>query len=913
MVKLLNFKGSWRSYQKRILDNLDFHLLDSKLHIIAAPGAGKTTLGIEVISKINKPTLILCPTNTIKNQWKDRICSSFLEEINYNLVSTDIHNPGFLTVITYQALLAAFCGATAGLSKDTDENSEEGDDFHPDDIAGSKRFNKAKSASIIKILKNAKISLLCFDEAHHLRKEWWKALTYLVEELKPKQTLSLTATPPYDADLNEWQRYEELCGSIDEIISIPELVKNNDLCPHQDFIHYSCLRDNEMNLIKKYNADIKLYLDKILNDKELFLYLSKMSFLNPNDSDVEKIFDNPDFYISIASLISAFGMKIPKAFLELFGAKQFELPKFNLNQAKIFLNGFLLTNAVEFKGLENKIEIYLSEAKKYGFIQNKKFVLNDSSKIQKQMANSLGKLDSIVQIVELENSNLGSKLRMVILTDYIKANDTDNSHLGVVPIWRVLKDEFPKISIGVLCGSLIILPKAELDNLYKLLNEKSVLQNCITISTYKEDENFIKITPKESAKHCIVSIVTEMFNRGHVTILVGTQALLGEGWDAPCINSLILSSTVSSYMLSNQMRGRAIRIDKNNPDKISNIWHLASLKVPKITDFTENTIFLKTMSEVDREEDRVSFYDIEQLTKRFEGFEAPSYFNKHEIISGISRVLPNKIFTFANMYGENAFLDLNLDTMEKATNRGQTKQWWNDSLYLGYNRQYMGLATGLNTPKLTAKSLVYTGYKQVFYGILMLFFGTFCYSFALGNSIVWVLYIWFFVLLILLGSLFVKFLRTGSVSSVMKQIAIVHLETMVYLDLIKTSLKNIGLEVNDEEFVFVTCKNLPTEENNLLIRAMQEFLDPIDNPRYILIKKDRLGFFRQIDYFAIPAVLSQNKESVEVFGKLWEKYIGSCEIIYTRNLEGRKILLKARKSAFSSLKREKSQKLSKWQ
>ena len=68
MENLLKFKGSWRDYQKRILDNLSFHLRDEKLHVVAAPGAGKTTLGIEVISRINRPTLILAPTNTIKNQ-----------------------------------------------------------------------------------------------------------------------------------------------------------------------------------------------------------------------------------------------------------------------------------------------------------------------------------------------------------------------------------------------------------------------------------------------------------------------------------------------------------------------------------------------------------------------------------------------------------------------------------------------------------------------------------------------------------------------------------------------------------------------------------------------------------------------------------------------------------------------------
>ena len=88
--KKLHFNGSWRSYQKRILDQLELHLRDKKLHVVAAPGAGKTTLGIEVISRLNHPTMILCPTNTIKNQWKERICSSFLEEKDYDLVSVNI-------------------------------------------------------------------------------------------------------------------------------------------------------------------------------------------------------------------------------------------------------------------------------------------------------------------------------------------------------------------------------------------------------------------------------------------------------------------------------------------------------------------------------------------------------------------------------------------------------------------------------------------------------------------------------------------------------------------------------------------------------------------------------------------------------------------------------------------------------
>jgi hypothetical protein len=80
--------------------------------------------------------------------------------------------------------------------------------------------------------------------------------------------------------------------------------------------------------------------------------------------------------------------------------------------------------------------------------------------------------------------------------------------------------------------------------------------------------------PNEQLKHDIVHIVTQIFQRGEIEVLIGTKSLLGEGWDAPAINSLILASFVGSFVLSNQMRGRAIRTQNGNGNKTGNIWHL---------------------------------------------------------------------------------------------------------------------------------------------------------------------------------------------------------------------------------------------------------------------------------------------------------------------------------------------------
>lgn len=916
MESLLKFKGSWRDYQKRILDNLSFHLRDKKLHVVAAPGAGKTTLGIEVISRINRPTLILSPTNTIKNQWKDRICSAFLDEKDYSIVSTNIREPKYITVTTYQALLSAFCGVKEDEKEPQtyEENDEETD---TDSIISSRRFNDKKADEIIKILKDAKVSLLCFDEAHHLRKEWWKALTYLNENLNPEQTLALTATPPYDADLNEWNRYEELCGEIDEVISIPELVQNNDLCPHQDFIYFSRLRESEKELIKKHQQTAMEFIDKITKDTEVIKYLSRMNFLIHTDDEVEKILDDPEFYVSVVSLLHQQGFPITREFTTLFNAKEKDIQKFDMSQAGRFLNGFLITKADEFKGLEEKIEKYLALAKHSGLLHNKKIVLNESVKIQHQIASSTGKIDSVVEIAQIETESLGKDLRMVVLADYIKDKDTDNTHLGVVPIWRALKDKFTpeQISLGVLCGSLILLPKVKQNDFNNLLKDNDVDISGISVTSYAEDENYLKITPKETTKNIIVRLITEMFNKGYLTVLVGTQALLGEGWDAPSINSLILSSTVSSYMLSNQMRGRAIRIDKNNPDKISNIWHLASIGLPTGKTLSE-ILFTPVTTDFDqRDENNSLFYDYNQLTKRFEGFEAPSYYDRHEICNGLNRVLSEKeINKLVTEKGEKAFTELNRQAVELAKNRAQTRQWWDNALNLGYNNAQMKLRTGVETETMHLRTLTYNGYRQIINSIFWLMMSI-VFSVPLRNAFgFYVDGIIVIVFLFIFTKIGLKYLKTGSVAGVMKQIAIVMLETLSYHDYIKSSIKNVGLSVTqDNDGVYVSCANLPTEENNLFIKCLREFLDPVENPRYLFIRHGSMLGQRQTDYFSIPAILSNRKKDTDVFKSLWEKYIGECEIIYTRNTQGRMTLLKARKNAFSDMNRPKSKRLSKWQ
>lgn len=217
-----NSSTGWRKYQARVLKELDNYLSNGSLHVVAPPGSGKTVLGLEVMLRLNRPTLILAPSLAIRDQWIDRFCELFLQ-VNRKpeWVSCDVRRPAFMTVCTYQGLHAA-CNNL--------DDDEEG--------TIAKKEVMLTPRKIANELKSLGVKTVILDEAHHLKNEWWNTLDWLKRQLSPT-IVGLTATPPYDVTIAEWQRYIELNGTVDTEITVPELILEGDLCPHQDYVYFS--------------------------------------------------------------------------------------------------------------------------------------------------------------------------------------------------------------------------------------------------------------------------------------------------------------------------------------------------------------------------------------------------------------------------------------------------------------------------------------------------------------------------------------------------------------------------------------------------------------------------------------------------------------------------------------------------
>lgn len=899
--KDIKFKYSWRKYQQRVLNELESHLTDNHLHIIAPPGSGKTILGLEVAIRLNKPTLILAPTLAIRNQWIQRFCELFLQvNITPDWISRDIRNPKFITVVTYQGLHAA-CNNLRIKEEENEEGFEEVEEKTPLNI---------ELETIVKKLKTQNIKTIVVDEAHHLKNEWWQTLTKVKEAIKPV-IVGLTATPPYDVSISEWQRYLELNGPVDAEISIPELVIEGDLCPHQDYIHFTLPTEKENENIREFRANIEKLFLEIKQDETLIKAIENHPiWLNPSNQ-LDWVYSNLSYYSACLIFLNANEKEIPKTHLEVIGDKKLTIPKLDYNWIETILDFYLYKEKEHFTQFEEHKKNLENRLRRYGAIEKRKINFSHNKKITGFLTSSISKLNGIKEIVDFEYNQLGKSLRMVILSDFIRkeffVNSTENStelnKIGIIPIFEKLRRQnIDNKKIGVLTGSIIIIPKSAYPSFQAKALKLGITK--INSSTVPYDTNYIQINQSEQLKNDIINIITQIFQSGEIEVLIGTKSLLGEGWDAPAINSLILASFVGSFVLSNQMRGRAIRTQNGNTDKTGNIWHLVTI------DQTSKT----------------GGDDFDLLKRRFRGFVGVSFKEDAGIENGTNRLnLPE------NIYLKEEAEKKNKEMFSYAADRESLKQRWEKALKSGVTLvEEIKIPFKEEKEYKTIKSLYF--YKTIGNLLATLGFGLVGFGLetlqGLGRVVKNIrsfqdLYFYLAIIgtvgVAIFGRFTLKTLRLyfkyRDISKDIQQIGNALLNSLIKVGLIHTNNSNLKVKtlIDDWGSVFCHLEGGTTFEKSTFVNSLKEIINPIDNPRYVIIRKNMfMMFLQQKDYHSVPEILGKNKKLAEFFENQWQRLVGSCELIFTRSIDGRKALLKSRVKSLSSQFEEKVEHVNKW-
>jgi hypothetical protein len=868
----MRFKGAWRDYQALVLDEMEAHLANGRLHVVAAPGAGKTILGLEIVRRIGRRALVFAPTVAIRDQWEQRLVPLFLDqppspvEVSHHLMA-----PRQLTLATYQALDG---------------------------------FRRAGGLdSLVETLNAEGPVTLVLDEAHHLRREWWNGLEHLVRSLRDVRIIALTATPPYDASFAEWSRYESLCGPIDLEIGIPELVRNGDLCPHQDYVILSEPTADVLKLLDDRRRAVWALQRDLRADEELLDALEAHPWLSDPEDHIEGILEAPEMLSAVLVLLASASRKLPSAPLKLLGASARDVPAPSFFWLETLLDGLTGRLAPTFRIGDARRTGLRDRLHRHGLIEGSRVRVRHTRSIFRMMASSLAKLESISEVARAEDAALGDGLRMVVLSDHIRADELPTAagdvfrpgKLGVIPIFEHLRRTGVASGLlGVLTGTLVIVPRAALAALETLAAEQRVDPGAVRVFDLPACPDHARIELAAAGPAGLVQLVTALFACGEIRILVGTQSLLGEGWDAPALNSLVLASNTASFMLSNQMRGRAIRTEPGNPAKVANIWHLATV-APTGGVLGDAVDRLNWGELIDEEPEGLS--DASLLARRFRAFDGISSGDSTLIESGIGRL------------GLDMTEDLRLTnsrTLAAAADRQAVSRRWSLSLGSGaararvretaapnYAPRVLAWADTLHALGWSALSAAAFAVGEELYGVdpsvgasIMALAGAAGLA-GLPKLLKAARLIW----------------RNGSMEGSLEQVGLVVLHALWRAGLASETEAHDGrfavrTSIDGRKDIVVRGVSRSTERQ--VMQAIGEILGPVQNPRYLLVRHSRLGWRTRTDYHAVPSVLGAKKEWAERFAALWVARIGSSGLVFTRNPAGRRMLLRARAKSLAA-------------
>jgi hypothetical protein len=530
----------------------------------------------------------------------------------------------------------------------------------------------------------------------------------------------------------------------------------------------------------------------------------------------------------------------------------------------------------------------VNEIKAEGLIEKKKVTLTTTDAVEKLLISSKGKCESIKQIVTSEYQEIGPGLRMLILTDYIRKEyekavgvpESDVTSLGVIPFFEQLRREGTIIRLGVLCGTIVIIPAEAKEALLDAVGDGGK----VTFSQIGSlpETDYLKVTAVGD-NHFLTQAVTDIFSKGCMQVLIGTKSLLGEGWDSPCINSLILASFVGAFMLSNQMRGRAIRVFKAEPEKTSNIWHLVCL-------MPEQTSYLKPG--FDQEEESEDFVLLKRRMEHFLGL----HYTEDVIENGMDRLSIIK-----KPYDEAHVKEMNEQMLALSRQRDTLKPRWEKALTKA------GKSRVVDTTEVEESTISKAQYQDNRKKLLYAGAGV-----AAGVALAFTPVGWLGGAVALASGAYgaTRLKKTAAYKNPEERLK--SIGEKIYLALEKKNLLEdhkgtveTGIGKNNRQEIYLSSES--GRDRLLFAKCVREFFSAVNDQRYLLVKSGKHD--GEDGFYCVPECFGKKKEDAELFYSYLKSGIGSYDLVYTKNDAGKAVLLEGRmKSLADAKERSKTKK-----
>lgn len=858
----LAFRWPWRDYQERLVAELPTLLSDRRLHVVAAPGSGKTVIGIEAVRTVGRPAVVLSPTRTIRDQWLERLedflPSGAAEPDDWT--SRDLSDLRWFSSLTYQALHTRTRAEQAAAEE------------------GTSAPTGGEVADVATMFREAGIGTIVLDEAHHLRADWWAALTDLVARLDDVTLVSLTATPPYDVPRAEWDRYIALCGPIDTEIAAPELVKAGTLCPHDDGIWLSTCLDTERGALGRHRRTVQALTLELVQDPAWVGELAAHPWVVAPQEHLRQIAATPDTALALLSLLRQTGRPC-EGLLDTFGLDVDDVRSLEPGQWELLLAEYLF--GAEWPGGpdQGRRRDLAQRLRRDGLLWRRELSLVEAGRGWPDLGLSPAKIRSCVELHRLERRERGAGLRQVVLTDHVRFDEqaaaaalpagTVAERVGAWPIFRALLDDVGvdsdvARSIVMHTGQHTLVHGSLLPHVVGDGTAGAGTAGALTTRPVPGLDGWLHLDA--AGGRALNRALTHLLTSGLVHVVVGTRALLGEGWDAPAVNSLVIASTADASVATNQMRGRAIRTDPRDPTKTASIWHLA------------------TVAEV--APGQWDLRDLDDLTRRFDAFMGLAA-HEPSITAGLSRL--ETLFEADGVPTPPVDVAGNNDDMAaRLTRRSSLAARWQTALATGRLKQTVPV---VRVPAAQRLRPLPFGSVVPALGGLGAGIGVGAVGIAAGLANVFVVGLGLAAVSVVpLGRAAWRSARHLGRGGPVRALGRAVRDALVATGDLPPALADAQVVVNRDGSVLHAALSEGTfAQQSLFAGCLAEALGPVVDPRY-LVRAQLLGLVR---YHAVPRTFGTNASRAAAYLDAWHRHVGGGQLVHTRNLDGRHHLLRA--------------------
>jgi len=617
-----------RRCQREIMDLLfGTKAAEKKWYIVCPPGSGKTILGLMVAVRLRVPTLVLAPNTAIQSQWVDKT-RFFVSQTDSGLplASVDIDDNAPITVLTYQALARVRAMTAVERSDLIDEwIAELIDEGDTEDDAISwlteyqcqnqerfdasllrrwkrQRINTGPEEDLTDVvdpvalqsmrqLRDRGVKLVIFDECHHLVGYWAQVGLALTQVLDGPKILGLTATPPGESDVTDQEAvlHQSLLGKVDYSLPTPAVVRDGHLAPYQDLVCFTRPTEDELLYVSRCSNQLAEVLQMAEGHpgKTLSAWLTDELAIIPEDSFASVLRRRSAFISAAVRYLRNHGKPVQPRYANVVpGMSDIHLEELADLIGRYASRHLLVSASPE----DRRFFGDLNRAfRPLGCQLTEKGLRRCQSTVSRILALSRAKLTALVSVLRTELQN-HDHVRALVITDFEKSSATIDRDIedlltdesgGAVAAMRMLTtDEHTDTLDPILVTGQTVIVDDDLQPTFEREAATWYAERNLSVALDRtRDGGFYRVTGSGADwnTRTYVAMITELFERGVTRCLVGTRGLLGEGWDSLGANTLIDLTTAATEMTVNQLRGRAIRLNPDQPRKVANNWDLVCL------------------------------------------------------------------------------------------------------------------------------------------------------------------------------------------------------------------------------------------------------------------------------------------------------------------------------------------------